>query len=63
MYDPILHEKESQDDEMATKEAGYTADELFRDELLEDSENNAEEIVDVNVDVSVMMQGKVKTHQ
>lgn len=40
---------------MAMKEAGVDAAESFREELLKDSENNAEG-VDVNIDVSAIMQ-------
>ena len=40
---------------MAMKEAGVDAAESFREELLKDSENNAGG-VDVNIDVSAIMQ-------
>jgi TRIAD3 protein (E3 ubiquitin-protein ligase RNF216) len=50
-----LYSKVEEDDEMAMKEAGVDAAESFREELLKDTENNAEG-VDVNIDVSAIMQ-------
>jgi hypothetical protein len=45
---------------MAMKEAGVDAAQSFREELLKDNENNAEG-VDVNIDVSAIMQDPITT--